>query len=137
MVKLIPVKDLEKYYCGITVDTVFRVKDDEKDLALVYVNTYYPEEATRDPDGTVHCPEGTAPYPFIEWAEIAAAYRGKGYIKKIIEAVRIYYDSDFVRFTANDEIAPMYEHLGAIKIGYDPDAEQTMFEFRKNVAKKN
>lgn len=108
----------EEYFIGISCDDMFKIIHNENEIGHICINEY----ADKD--------------KYIEWVYIKEEYRHKGYVRDIFLTTMKHYNTDNLVFGTNNELLPMYEHLGAMPSNTEYNYELTNKEHREMVITK-
>lgn len=76
------------------------------------------------PIGNIFLSEGDD-FIFIEWVELGAEFRGRGYIRQVIDCLIAEFNVPFIMADTSDELLKMYEHLGFYPVERDDFREMT------------
>ena len=116
-----------EYYIGLSWDFCYHILYNHTRIGKVFL--------VEGIDGSDY---GDADCIYIQWIELDEDYRGKGYLKGAIEALeKEFYDKKFITAECDDELLPMYEHLGFRFVEKNPYTFDEMNRIRKEIGKGN
>ena len=116
-----------EYYIGLSWDYCYIVYYNHTPVGKVFL--------VEGEDGSDY---GNADCIYIQWIELDENYRGKGYVKGAIEALeKEFCDKKFITAECDDELLPMYEHLGFRFVEKNPYTFDEMNRIRKEIGKGN
>lgn len=56
---------------------------------------------------------------YLEWIELYENFRGKCYLRKILQSISKCFHVNILVLESSAEYRNIYEHLGAVQVGYD------------------
>lgn len=117
-----------EYYIGLPWDYCYRIMYNHTPVGKVFL--------VEGEDGSDF---GDSDCIYIQWIELDEDCRGKGYIRGAIEALEKAFckNKNFITAECNDELLPMYEHLGFRFVEKNPYTFDEMNRIRKEVRKEN
>ena len=99
-----------EYYIGVEWDRCYHICLKDRMIGKVFLI-----------DGTEGQAYGGAECVYIQWIELEERYRGKGYIKDVIECLKKEFShKKYITAQTSDDHLDMYIHIGFESTGRDP-----------------
>lgn len=106
-------KDIhDMYEMGILFDGVYQINDGNCPIGLIYISDMENENI------------------YIEWLEILSVFRGKGYLREIMNKLSELFKKE-IRFECSEDLRLKYLHVGCHEHGIDEITENYQMTFNE------